>query len=521
MSKLLNELKELTADAVADNKLQQAAALVEKWDKTGLLEGYDAQKKYIASVMLQSQSLAVRKTLNESTETTDIAGFNKIAFPLVRKMLDKLLAYDIVSVQPMDKPSGLLFYLDYQFGSDTQEGFTQNSSLFQDKDTSVSGKLGGIGAGLAEGGFYDLKSHYSNRFISTTGVAVAAVDADTVRINWAALTGIGAGADESRPIFIETTGGSTYAELEFSSWSGASADFNIVGSSTTAAVLTGATDVTTFKYVPATDLTHRGDFESVSAIPSVNLKVESIPVTAGTRKMKTEWTPESAQDLQAYHGIDVEVEVTSAISDAASLELNNEILNDLILASKNGGTLDHWSYKIGNYVDSSGSAITGMSYSTGHIAFHGTQREWNETLVNKMSKVGNQIYKKTLRGEANWSVVSPEVATIFDTTLAWKTAEGANRTYSSGIDKVGSISNKVTIYKHATFPAAQMLMGYKGSQWLETGYVWAPYILLTMTPTIYNYNDFTPRKGLITRNAKQVIRPEFYGSIVIDDLNNL
>lgn len=514
--KLVEELTYLTKDVQISNRADEMARLVPKWEKTGLLEGYNPIQKIQLAGLLENEAIVVKRTLFEATDTTDIAGFNKIAFPLVKKVFDKLIAQDLVSLQTMDRPAGLVFYEDYQFET-SQPGFTATSSLYQDLDTSVSGRLGGRGAGLTTGGFYEGKHWYSNRWMSQS-LSVSAVDSDTVLIPWTSITGIGAGADESKPLYINSV------QLEFAGWTGNNAYFNIPSSDTvsTSATVLGATSspqTVTVNYVPDTDIDNRGDFESVSAIPSINMKIASVPVTTNSRKLKAGWTQEGAQDVMAFHGIDAEVELTSTLSDMVSLEINNNILSDLTLAAQLGGNTVHWSYRIGKYVDDSGTTVTGMSYTTGHIAFHGTQREWNETLVNKFVKVGNRIYKKTLRGEANRAIVSPDVATALEATLNWRTLEGGPQKYSSGIEKVGTVNGRIEIIKHATYKSNLALLIHKGDGWLETGYVYAPYIMLYMTPVVYDPDTFEPRKMILTRDARQVIKPEFFGLVKIDDLD--
>ena len=512
--KLLEELHYLTKDAQISNRAEEMARLVPKWKKTGLLEGYNAIQQIQMAGLLQNQALVVRKTLNESTETTDIAGFNKIAFPLVKKVYDKLIAQDLVSLQTLDRPSGLVFYEDFEFET-AQPGFSL-SSVYQNLDTSVTGILGGRGAGTATGGFYNLKHWYTRRWFNRASLAITAIDDYNVTVPYGSLTGIGAGADESMPLFVNTI------PLEFVGWNGADANYVINASLTTSTTADmGTLSSSTIYYVAKTDLTNRGDFESISAIPSIQMKIASIPVTAQSRKIKSGWTQEGAQDLVAYHGIDAEVEITTTLSDIASLEVNNNILNDLLQAGRVSGNGVYWSYKIGDYLNDSGATITGMSYSAGHIAFHGTQREWNETLVNKMSKVANTIYKKTFRGSANKAVVSPEVATLLEATLAWKTLETGPQKYSAGIEKVGTVSDKFTVFKHATFPTGKVLMVYKGDQWLDTGYVYAPFIMLYMTPVVYDPDTFEPRKMLLTRDARQTIKPEFFGIVNVQNTANI
>lgn len=519
----LAELQDLTKDAYLFNRLDHTARLVEKWERTGLLRGkYNAMEKASLAQLLQNQAVQIRQVLNEATDTADIAGFNKIAFPLVKKVFDKLIASDLVSFQTMNLPSGLIFYQDYQFET-SKPGFSSGNPIYQNLDTSVSGRVGGRGAGLATGGFYGLKSWYGKRLF-TDNVAVTGVSTVQFKVPMASLTGIGAGADESFPIFMSGTGGANSVTAEFVSWSSTTiAIFEVLGTGTTtaaiAATLTGAGATSDVTYVPATDLTNRGDFESVSAIPSVNMRLANIPVYAETRKIQTTWTQEGAQDLMAYQGVDAEVELTATISDITSTEINNNILNDLLLSAKVAGNSDYWSYKIGDYVDTSGASLTGFG-TTSYVGFHGTQREWNETLVNKIQKQMNVIFKKTFLSNMSQytAVVSPDIATIVESTQLWKTTEVGEGLYSAGIEKIGSISNKVTFIKHASFPEDTILIARKGTNWLDTGYVYAPYVLVYMTPTVLDPYNYTPRKMLMTRDVRQTVKPEYFSKIRVLNL---
>lgn len=522
--RFVEELYALTKDATISNRAQEMALLVPKWEKTGLLEGLSPINKTLMAGVLQNEALIVKKTLHEATDTTDIAGFNKIAFPLVRKTFDKLIAQELVSFQTMNLPSGLVFYQDFQFET-TKPGFTAGNPIYQNLDTSVSGILGGRGAGQAAGGFYgsdyNVPNNYSKNVLTSGTLSVSADTATQVKVPWPSLTaGFAAGADESMPLFVSGTG-SQDVKCTFASWTGANAYFDLPSGSTTAAISATMPHTTAvIKYIAKTDVNNRGDFESSSAIPSMNMRIASIPVTATTRKLKAGWTQEGAQDIMSYHGIDAEVELTSTLSDMISMEINNNILSDLLLASRVSGNRDFWSYKLGEYVDTTGATITSLSTAItagNYLAFHGTQAEWSQTLVAKISKVSNQIYKKTFRGEANFLVVSPEIASILEQTLAWKTFQDGPQKYGIGIEKVGTLANKLTIFKHATFPADKILLIYKGDQWLDTGYVYAPYIMSYMTPVIYDMNTFEPRKMIMTRDARQVIKPEFFASITVNN----
>jgi len=260
-----------------------------------------------------------------------------------------------------------------------------------------------------------------------------------------------------------------------------------------------------------------------SNIPEIDIKIESIAVTAVSRKLKAKWSPELAQDLNAYHSLDAEVELTQILSEQIALELDREILNDL-LTQANGANL-YWSRAPGKFVNKElGTPAEKASSLAGGPSFTGTVREWYETLVETIIDAANTIHRKTLRGSANFIVVGPDVATILESSVLYKPVysldgDGQASAMSIGAEKVGNLSNRFTVYKDPYFPRNKILLGYKGGSYLETGYVYAPYVPLIVTPTIFAPEDFTPRKGVMTRYGKKMVRSDFYGTVTCLDMN--
>jgi hypothetical protein len=259
-------------------------------------------------------------------------------------------------------------------------------------------------------------------------------------------------------------------------------------------------------------------------IPEIDIKIESIAVTAATRKLRARWSPELAQDLNAYHSLDAEVELTQILSEQIALEIDREILNDLLTEAR--GANYYWSRMPGKFVNKKTAAeATKASTLASGPQFTGTVREWYETLVETIIDVANEIHRKTLRGSANFVVCSPECATIFEASVLYKpniTIDGSGQTsnpFSLGATPIGSLSNRFTVYKDPYFPRNKILVGYKGGSYLETGYVYAPYVPLIVTPTIFAPEDFTPRKGVMTRYGKKMVRADFYGTVTVLDLN--
>jgi len=261
--------------------------------------------------------------------------------------------------------------------------------------------------------------------------------------------------------------------------------------------------------------------ENSEAIPEIDIKVDSIAVTAITKKLKAKWTPELGQDLNAYHNLDAEVELTSILSEQIALEIDREILADLVKGSTAGHL--YWSRRPGNFIDRRTARPIGDGFSNESMLgadFTGTVSEWYETLVETINDVSAQIHRKTLRGGANFIVTSPEVANLLEFTAGFR----ANVTHDSdkgtvGAVNVGSISKKWDVYVDPYFPRNVVLVGRKGGSFLESGYVYAPYVPLQVTPTIFGVEDFVPRKGVMTRYAKKMVRPDMYGLVRIVDMN--
>ena len=269
------------------------------------------------------------------------------------------------------------------------------------------------------------------------------------------------------------------------------------------------------------------DFGATPApvIPEIDIKIEAISITAETRKLRAKWSPELAQDLNAYHSMDAEVELTSILSEQIALEIDREILNDLV--SQANGANYYWSRSPGRFVNKVTGARQTLDAGLTQIGpqFTGTVREWYETLIETVIDVANTIHRKTLRGSANFMVTGPDVCTILEASVLYKpkfSLDGEGQVgspFTIGAEAVGTLSNRFTVYKDPYFARNKILVGYKGGSYLETGYVYAPYVPLIVTPTIFAPEDFTPRKGVMTRYGKKTVRSDFYGTVTVLDMN--
>jgi len=537
-----------------------ASRLANKWGKSGLLEGLKDYDKSNMAMMLENQAKQlVVETSQTGTGGTFTAGTGEqwagVALPLVRKVFGQIASKEFVSVQPMSLPAGLVFFLDFQYGT-TKNPFTSGNSLYGTANTTGEGFGNQAAGGLYGAGKFGYSinqfsaslafatTSVSNPYI--TGSSTAGLTADQI---WS-LTGFdttisaSVGRNEVKLAYIPTSSlssidqNSIRAALFISGSAITSArnlsQYNFISGSTailfisgtTAEVtLTGGTTASIF-YNKKTADNARGDFEDLQAtsntagntntainIPEINVSMRSETIAAKTRKLKAQWTPEFAQDLNAYQNLDAEAELTSMLSEYISLEIDLEILDMLI---QNAPINEVWSAKVGNQLNTAG---TQFDSNTSGVYY--TQMTWFQTLGIKLQKVSNQIHQRTLRGGANFMVCSPTVATILESIPGFAAdtdGDSANMKYAFGVQKIGQLNSRYKVYKNPYMLENTILLGFRGNQFLETGAVYAPYIPLIMTPLVYDPATFTPRKGIMTRYAKKMVRPEFYGTVKVANL---
>jgi len=524
-----------------------AGKLASKWVKTGLLEGLDGVSKNNMSILLENQAkqLVVENSVTGASPTAGTFQVGQsenwagIALPLVRKVFGAIAAKEFVSVQPMNLPSGLVFFLDFQYGTD-KVPFGIDNSLYGKRDANgrfpyqTQDTTGGLyGAGRF--------TYSTNQF---TGSDTASIDTGSwANVNYESALSQSVVDNEIVSLTISTSSVASFdpdavrgfvissSEVTVAQNLPAFTSYNYTAGTITFYVTASALtdDQVTVFYNKQTADDNRGDFEDTPAtsfstpnaqsdksivIPEINIKMQSQAITAKTKKLKAVWTPEFAQDLNAYQNIDAEAELTNIMSEYISMEIDLEIL-DMLIEDAAAAT-EYWSV-----INNSTLSGTGFTQSLG---FYNTQGGWFQTLGTKMQKVSNKIHQLTLRGGANFLVCSPTVATVLESIpgfAANTNGDAANMEYAMGVQKVGAINNRYTVYKNPYMTENVILMGFRGKQFLETGAVFAPYVPLIMTPLVYDPNTFTPRKGLLTRYAKKMLRPEFYGKIYVSGLNTI
>ena len=521
-----NSFKSLQADA---------ARLAEKWSASGLLEGIGDEKvKGNMAVILENQAKQIVAEANNTGASGTSTGFTAgageqwagVALPLVRKVFAQIVAQDFVSVQPMNLPSGLVFYLDFKYGTATN-GRSDGENMYGNvtdgaskmgEDVDVSGGLYGAG----QFGYTINQVEGSETAVTVQAALLKDVGFDaglTLGDYEAVLVPLSSipnyDAEGIRAFEFNSDSGSVTIHKQFTKISGS----NLVIVQSASGGVNNSDNVKLIYHKQPADNT-RGDFEADSTaavdtsitIPEIDVQLQSEAIVAKTRKLKAQWTPEFAQDLNAYHSIDAEAELTSLLSEYISMEIDLEILDMLI---KGAVTTERWSVE-NNKVFSAGAWTTNTS------DFYNTQGQWFQTLGTKVQKVSNKIHQKTLRGGANFLVCSPSVATILESIPGYAAQTDGNQDkFAMGVQRIGSLANRFQVYKNPYMTENILLLGYRGSQFLEAGAVYAPYVPLMMTPLVYDPETFTPRKGLMTRYAKKMIRPEFYGKIFISDIDQI
>ena len=611
----MSVFKNLTEGLVDRNLSRETPAMLKKWETTGLLEGLtDEVQRSNMAVLLENQA---KQLLQETTTMSggDIEGFAAVAFPLVRRVFAGLIANELVSVQPMNLPSGLIFFLDITKEApsldydtdDTRDGLKTGE---RHKESVYGGgvigreQLDGVTLGGAnDQGFRNLRQGFTSArgaikaVAATAGVAGAAANrltaaaiaysTDTekeeaakeveydidiiaaleagkkvtkVTITAAELVAAAGGNVSGHP--IQSPDGSwarrlgpsmTHVNLTQTSSQAiagqtvirrktkveTNGDLTIYLQSDNTTAFTAADSAVEFAMadnITEASATHHngvpantdtlgalmGDYawemEGTRAIPEINIKVDSAAITSTSRKLKASWTPELAQDLNAYQSVDAEVELTGILSEEIALEIDQEILGDLMRGAK--AATYYWSRAPGRFVNRE----TGASMGTTAVFpdFTGTVAEWYETLVETINDVSAQIHRKTLRGGANFIVTSPEVANVLEGTAGFraKVTHDTDKGQAGPLN-VGSMNSKFEVYVDPYFPRNMILVGRKGSSFLESGYVYAPYVPLQTTPTIFDPNDFTPRKAVMTRYGKKMVRPDMYGLVIVRDLQTV
>ena len=536
---------------------EQREITTNRWEKIGLLEGLEGNVKENCAQLFENQ---LTHMINESSDSSNSGQFETVAFPVIRRVFAKLLANDIVSVQALNLPIGKLYYINPKASvrvdslttpwAEQAEGYhtspdgaygnaadkaADERTMFEDRSlydafyatkydeegTSLFDRSKGditvvtgattaatftIGVDkfvqLSVGGIYSTEA---GKLVGPTGVPM-----DTESF----LAGLKVVAD------IDLTAPAPYADETITA--GDAIPFNvkvqkygqaIVDANGVLVLLVDLQYAGTNGYQPLSGastptftVTYRtySDLEEDSRMAEVTFQLDQVTVSVETRKMRAMWTPELAQDVSAFHNIDAEAELTALLSEQMAAEIDREILRDL---RRGAAWTARWDYN-------------GLRKQGSTNQYYGVQKDWNQTLVTKINQISAQIHKATLRGGASWVVVSPEVSAVFDDLEYFHVSNAAPEQdkYNMGIEKIGTLSGRYLVYRDPYSPANTVLIGHKGTSILETGYIYAPYVPMQLTPVMYNPFDFTPIRGIMTRYAKKMVLNRYYGRIYCDGL---
>jgi len=543
---------------------------IQSWDELGFLKGLKGHLKENMAQLFENQA---QHLISEASNSDTSGSFETVVFPIVRRVFSKLLANDIVSVQAMNMPIGRLFYyvpkIQERQGNQHYKPFGAPGA----DANEVPGQGYDTGKNLYDR-FYEGSDpnedpeglfDYSKGEFDIVQSNATVVTWDNGELVDADLTALG--GTELREVILKVEGFNSDGAGKLIGPNGQEMDsetflstlkvmndntgflFNVVtqkygkgivqyGRRTSTQFPGGkfqdicdadgvmylkvdlskpleSGDTATMDGYKGTELTEAElgafevmykvykDLEFEDRIGEVSFDLESVTVSATDRKLRAQWSPELAQDVSAFHNIDAEAELTALLSEQIAAEIDREILRDL---RKGAAWTLRWDYNGWKNIEN------------GSVNYN--QKDWNQTLITAINQVSAQIHKSTLRGGANWIVVSSEISAIFDDLEYFHVSNAAPEqdNYNMGIERVGSLQGRYQVYRDPYFPPNTVLLGHKGNSLLDTGYVYAPYVPLQLTPTLMNPFNFTPIKGIMTRYAKKMVNNRFYGRINVDNV---
>ncbi len=492
---------------------------IEKWDGLGFLDGLKGHVRENIAQLYENQANAM---LNETSTAGGAGSFETVVFPVVRRVFSKLLANDIVSVQALNMPIGKLFYFvpkvsdAHVAGNLNLTGGTFSNNLY---DSFYDNSLFDRSKGQAQETKVESSSTANIDLNGVTNGGTLVTFAGISRGTDGKLTGPDGSAQDSESFLasLKISGATGGASMDYEVYLPAYGDqinkagaLKVVVNLCKPAGLPNPQDLAytaTAKEAKYCAIYNTYDLlEMEDSMAEVTFEMAEVTVSVTERKLRASWSPELAQDVSAFHNIDAEAELTALLSEQVAAEIDREILRDL----RNGAAWSkRWDYN-------------GWRKSKNGVMASYTQKDWNQTLITKVNQLSAQIHKSTLRGGANFIVVSSEASAIFDDLEYFhvSNADPEADQYNMGIEKVGSLAGRYQVYRDPYAPANTVLVGHKGKSMLDTGYVYAPYVPLQLTPTMYNPFTFAPVKGIMTRYAKKMVNPRFYGKVLIDNVES-
>jgi hypothetical protein len=538
---------------------------INKWDSLGFLEGLKGHVKENIAQLYENQASSL---LNEATDASSSGSFETVVFPIVRRVFSKLLANDIVSVQAMNMPIGKLFYfvpktsgrnhaplngpalpdcvISACSGNQVSEFLQKslydvfyNNGMFDASKGTLTITTGGLVGkvilpnGATSGVTMDTQLASNNSSVSAcvTGFTSAGagrltgpdgneMDTETFLSSLVVVSDADIVGEDGSTVLVAAGQPIPYNVVAQKYGQGIVSYGDICTADGCLLIqldLTGPAciDCTSanFDGYQGTDGAALGNLtaswgtyaslEFATEMGEVSFELDEVVVSVTERKLRATWSPELAQDVSAFHNIDAEAELTALLSEQVAAEIDREIMRDL----RNGAAWSlRWDYNGWKRANNGG----------GFNAY--TQKEWNQTLITKINQLSAQIHKSTLRGGANFVIVSSEVSAIFDDLEYFHVSNASPEQdqYNMGIEKVGSLGGRYTVYRDPYAPANSIIVGHKGKSLLDTGYIYAPYVPLQLTPTLQNPFNFAPTKGIMTRYAKKMVNNRFYATLTID-----
>jgi hypothetical protein len=525
---------------------EQREIVTQRWDKIGLLKGLEGNVKENCAQLFENQ---LTHMLNESTDSGNSGSFETVAFPVIRRVFSKLLANDIVSVQALNLPIGKLYYFNPKISVRNADGeHSSPDGAYRNAATTPLNERTQFEERSLYDAFYasDYYKEGESLFDRTKGNSSIVTGATTVEGTFTegvdkqvtlVLTGfnvtergklvgpVGKPVDTeeflaSLSIVADEDLTSTTGEFDIAEGSELNYHLKVQKYGTAIVNAAGELRVIVDLSFPSTDeyaalsaattptftYTYKvyADLEQDSEMGEVTFNLDEVTVAVTTRKLRAQWTPELAQDVSAFHNIDAEAELTALLSEQAAAEIDREILRDI---RRYAAWSTKWDYN-------------GLRRQSS--VYYGTQKDYNQTLITKINQISAQIHKSTLRGGANWLVVSPEVSAVFDDLTYFHVSNAAPEQdkYNMGIEKIGVLQGRYQVYRDPYAPASSILIGKKGSSIMEAGYIYCPYIPLQLTPVLYNPYDFKPIRGIMTRYAKKMVLNRYFGRVVCDGLQS-
>lgn len=551
MNKGVNQILEQTAAGIAHNIRKETEPLIQKWEAFGMLDGIEKpHEKTNMARLLENQAKRLKWEANQTGTAANSEEWNGIALPLVRRVFGATVGKEFVSVQPMNLPSGKVFFLDYKYGS-SQANFNTGKGKDSQEDSvyGVTNEEGQAREGLYGKSRYGYSINDYSSSALTTGSAIDESTVTTGSLTEALYTydtelsaslveaNISFGASDS-DVFVINVSTSSLSNPDML---GASA-YEISGTgiisqyydyTTTNANKSQITFVVSGSYDSLSDIVvkyhkqptsaTRGDFEETKTqenpldIPEFNMEFRAEDIAAKTRKLKTKWTPEFQQDIEAYQAIDAEAELTLEMTNYISREIDLELVDMLRQDAKNKS---YWSAQVGKRYDDATGTFNNFGTIQAEASAY-TKRDWYNELLLTMDGISNEILQKTMLGGANFAIVPPKIATILSFAGGLDVSKKDIYSFNAGARYAGNFRNELDVYVLPYLTTNEIIMGFKGDSYLQHGAVYAPYIPLMSTPTIIDFENFSSHRMLMTRYAKKMLRGEFFGRILVSDLNEV